>query len=163
VPLRSDVYYRDLVGMTLRDAGVLEPPVDLGPVATRIGLPAVTATLPSWFKGALVYEDGMPAAVLNEAISEQSRRDALAHLLSHLLMRLDDPDVPYPRGDPDHRLADAMRDEFRMPRFMVVEQASIWFNDHRYLARLFAVTEGEMLSRMHELGLVKRGGVMWDY
>jgi hypothetical protein len=84
-------------------------------------------------------------------------------MISHLLVRLEDPEVPYPRSQPDHRLADTMRDEFRMPRYLVVEQASRWFNDYRYLARLFAVSEGEMLSRMRELGLVKHAGVFWDF
>jgi hypothetical protein len=156
VPLKSDSHYRELVGSTLRDAGVAEPPVDLAPVLSRLGLPVVTAPLPAWFKGALVYEDGMPVLLLNEAASEETRRDAIAHMVSHLLVRIEDPDVPYPRSHPDHRLADAMRDEFRMPGYLVVEQASRWFNDYRYLARLFAVSEGEMLSRMREL-------VFWNY
>ena len=84
-------------------------------------------------------------------------------MVSHLLVRMEDPDVPYPRAHPDHRLADAMAVEFRTPKYLVTDQASRWFNDYRYLARLFAVSEGEMLSRMRELGLVKRTGVAWDY
>jgi hypothetical protein len=46
---------------------------------------------------------------------------------------------------------------------MVKEQARKWFNDYRYLARLFGVTEGEMLSKMRMLGLIKSHGIMWDY
>ncbi len=163
MPLKSDIYYRGVVERTLRDAGVAEPPVDLDIVLSRLCLPTVLAPLPAWFKGALVYEDGMPVVLLNQAIGEDARGDALAHMISHLLVRLEDPDVPYPRSHPDHRLADAMRDEFRMPRYLVTEQAARWFNDYRYLARLFAVSEGEMLSRMRELGLVKHAGVFWDY
>ena len=163
MPLKSDSYYRELVDRTLRDDGVAEPPVDLAPVLSRLGLPIVPACLPAWFKGALVYEDGMPVLLVNETIGEQARRDAIAHMVSHLLVRLEDPDVPYPRAHPDHRVADAMRDEFRMPGYLVIEQSARWFNDYRYLARLFAVSEGEMLSRMRELGLVKRAGVDWDY
>jgi hypothetical protein len=163
LPLNSDMYYRELVERTLREAGVVEPPVDIGPVAARIGLPVVTARMPAWFKGALVYEDGMPVALVNAGSMEQVRRDALAHMVSHLLVRMEDPDVPYPRAHPDHRLADAMAVEFRTPKYLVTDQASRWFNDYRYLARLFAVSEGEMLSRMRELGLVKRTGVAWDF
>jgi hypothetical protein len=163
VPLKSDNFYRELVERTLRDAGVVEPPVDLAPILQRLGLPVVPARLPAWFKGALIYEDGMPVILLNETISEESRRDATAHLISHLLVRIEEPDVPYPRANPDHRVADAMRDEFRLPRYLVTEQAQRWFNDYRYLARLFAVSEGEMLSRMRELGLVKHAGVFWEY
>jgi Zn-dependent peptidase ImmA (M78 family) len=163
LPLKSDIYYRALVERTLRETGIVEPPVDLGPVAARLCLPIITARLPAWFKGALVYEDGMPVVLLNAGGSEESRRDALAHMLAHLLVRMEDPDVPYPRALPDHRLADAMAVEFRAPKYLVTDQASRWFNDYRYLARLFAVSEGEMLSRMRELGLVKRTGVVWDY
>jgi hypothetical protein len=163
VPLKSYSHYRELAERTLRDAGVVEPPVDLAPVLSRLGLPVVPARLPAWFKGALIYEDGMPVILLNETIGEEARRDATAHLISHLLVRLEDSAVPYPRSHPDHRVADVMRDEFRLPRYLVTEQARRWFNDYRYLARLFAVSEGEMLSRMRELGLVKHAGVFWEY
>ena len=156
-------YYLDLVDRTLDETGVTEPPVDLMPVANRLGLPVLSVQLPRTFQGALVYEDGMPVALVNSSLAEQRRRDALAHLVSHVLVRLDQPNVPYPREDPDHRLAETMADEFRLPRSLVQDQASRWFNDYRYLARLFAVSEGEMLSRMRELGLVKHAGSMWDY
>jgi hypothetical protein len=39
----------------------------------------------------------------------------------------------------------------------------MWFNDYRYLSRLFGVPEGTMLERMRELHLVKNQGIMWDY
>ena len=163
MPLYALTYYLELVDDTLAEAGVTEPPVDLLPVASRMGLPVLNVVLPRTFRGALVYEDGMPVAVLNDAIGDQSRRDTLGHLLAHVLVRLDQPAVPYPRRDLDHRLADSMAEEFRLPRSLVREQAGRWFNDYRYLARLFAVPEGEMLSRMRELGLVKLSGPTWDY
>ena len=156
-------YYLDLADRTLAETGVTEPPVDLLPVAGRLGLPVLFVQLPRTFRGAIVYEDGMPVAVVNGALNEQVRRDTLAHLLSHVLIRIDQPNTAYPRQDPDHRLAESMADEFRLPRTLVKEQATTWFNDYRYLARLFAVSEGEMLSRMHELGLVKHSSSMWDY
>ena len=156
-------YYLELVDRTLADAGITEPPIDLGPVAGRLGLPVLFVSLPRSFRGALVYEDGMPVAMVNGTVPEQNRRDTLAHLLSHVLVRLDQPELPYPREDPDHRLADAMAQEFTLPRSLVTDQAGRWFNDYRYLARLFAVSEGEMLSRMRELGLVNRSGPQWDY
>ena len=156
-------YYLELVDRTLAEASVTEPPVDLAPVAGRLGLPILAVLLPRTFRGALVYEDGMPVAVVNDALSKANRRDTLAHLVAHILIRLDQPNAPYPGADPDHRLADAMAEEFRLPRSLVMDQAGRWFNDYRYLARLFAVSEGEMLSRMRELGLVKHPGSLWDY
>jgi len=163
VALYTLPYYLELVDRTLVEAGVNEPPVDLAHVAGRLGLPVLAVVLPQTFRGALIHEDGMPVAVVNNALSEQNRRDTLAHLVAHVLIRLDQADVPYPRADPDHRLADAMAEEFRLPRSLVLDQAGRWFNDYRYLARLFAVSEGEMLSRVRELGLVKHAGSMWDY
>ena len=47
---------------------------------------------------------------------------------------------------------------------MVAEQARLWFNDFRYLARLFGVSEEQMLERMREMGLINGPqGVVWDY
>ena len=156
-------YYLELVDRTLAETGITEPPVDLMPVAGRLGLPVLGVQLPRTFRGALVYEDGMPIALVNGVLGEQAQRDTLAHLVAHVLVRLDQPNMPYPRQDPDHRLAESMADEFRLPQSLVKDQAGRWFNDYRYLARLFAVSEGEMLSRMRDLGLVKHSGSMWDY
>ena len=51
-----------------------------------------------------------------------------------------------------------------MPADIVAQQAALWFNDHRYLARLFGVSEREMLERMRELGLIRQEDrVLWDY
>ena len=50
-----------------------------------------------------------------------------------------------------------------MPTALVVDMARLWFNDYRYLSRLFGVTEGQMLERLRELGLVKNHGISWDF
>jgi Zn-dependent peptidase ImmA (M78 family) len=106
----------------------------------------------------------MPLLLMNATASEPSRRAALGHMLGHVLMRLDDPTTPYPRDtESDHHLADMMADEFILPEFMVRDQAAKWFNDFRYLARLFGVSENDMMERMRELGIIKSRGVLWDY
>jgi hypothetical protein len=47
---------------------------------------------------------------------------------------------------------------------MVIEQARLWFNDYRYLARLFGVSEDVMLERMREMGLIRGPeGDVWVY
>ncbi|MDZ4166173.1 MAG: ImmA/IrrE family metallo-endopeptidase [Coriobacteriia bacterium] len=162
--LRSDAYYRGLVEAELRAAGHTEPPVSPTAVATHLGVPVRTLPLPPWFTAALVYEDGMPAILLNPTRPEDVRRRALGHLLGHLLLVLDDPTATYPRATGDvHREADIMAEEFETPGYLVRDQAQKWFNDYRYLAGLFGVTEERMFATMQELGLIKTRGVIWDY
>ncbi|HEX9094048.1 MAG TPA: ImmA/IrrE family metallo-endopeptidase [Coriobacteriia bacterium] len=148
----------------LKHAGITEPPVPVSDIAAVLGLPILTVGLPAWFSGAIVLESGMPVVVLNASGSPEGRRAALAHMLGHILMRIDDPAMPYPRDtDPDHRVAEAMAEELVMPEYLVREQAAKWFNDHRYLARLFGVSESDMMDKMRDLGIIKARGITWDY
>lgn len=162
--LRSDVYYRELVQAQIEQAGITEPPVPVTDVAAMIGVPVMKVALPAWFSGALVMQDGLPVVLLNASSTTEGRRAALAHMLGHLLMRIDDPSVPYPRdSDSVHRAAEAMAEEFVMPEPLVREQAAKWFNDYRYLARLFGVSETDMLEKMRHLKLIRARGIGWDY
>lgn len=162
--MRSDAHYRGLVEAQLKAAGVSEPPVPVEDIAVILGAPVMTVSFPVWFSGAIVVEDGMPVMLVNSSASSEGRRDAVAHMLAHLLARIDDPGTPYPRdAEPDHRLADVMAEELIMPEYLVREQAAKWFNDYRYLGRLFGVSEADMMDRMRDLGLLKSRGVLWDY
>lgn len=162
--LKTDAYYRTIADQAIRQTGIAEPPVAVDEVAASLGIPVKLVHLPAFFSGATVNEDGMPVLVLNAALEELSRRRYLAHLLGHVLLVLDNPQVGYPRGaNPNHREADIVAEELVLPSWMVVEQAAKWFNDHRYLARLFGVSENEMLAKMRELGLMRSRGVVWDY
>lgn len=162
--LLPDSHYRALVDDQLKRTGLQEPPVSVDDVAERLGLRRVSLSLPPWFSGAIIVEDGFPVLLLNATLSPEKRRDTLAHLLSHVIVGLDDPAAPYPRDrEPVHRVAEMMSAEFVMPSYMVMEQASKWFNDHRYLARLFGVSESAMMAKMREMGLIKGGGILWDY
>lgn len=163
MPLRTDIYYRDMAGETVQKAGITEPPVDVWAVARNLGLPVRATPLPEFFYGALIAEDGMPVAVLNSAKDQLRQRNALAHLLGHVLVVLDDPTLGYPRGTGDHRVADVVAAEIVAPAYLVKDQAMKWFNDYRYLARLFAVPESEMLDRMKAAGLIQSRGITWDY
>lgn len=164
MPLHSDSYYKRIADDALRQAAIEEPPVPLEALAERLGIPVRFTTLPLFFGGAIIAEDGMPVALVNQARTEDERRRTLAHLLGHVLVVLADPDVGYPRSTTaDHREADLAAGELLLPEFLVRDQAQKWFNDHRYLARLFGVTEGEMTARMRELGIIKARGVLWDY
>jgi Zn-dependent peptidase ImmA (M78 family) len=163
VPLRTDAYYRDLAQEALKKAGVNEPPVTVEDVAASLGVPVIPVPFPPWFSGAIVYEDGMPLILLNAHIDEAAGRAALGHLVGHILVVIEEPGARYPRETPDHHVADVVSQEMMLPSFMVDEQARKWFNDHRYLARLFGVSESEMLEKMRDMGLVKNRGVLWDY
>lgn len=162
--LKTDAYYRTIADEALRQTGIAEPPIAVEEVAGRLGIPVRLVHLPAFFSGATVNEDGMPVLVLNAALDELGRRRHLAHLLGHVLAVLADPEAGYPRNSrPDHHEADVIADELILPSWIVVEQAAKWFNDYRYLARLFGVTEAEMLEKMRELGLMKAHGLVWDY
>jgi len=121
-------------------------------------------SLPDFFTGALVYEDGLPVIVLNWSKPEPERRVALAHMLGHVLLVLHGEGESFPRDQGDHRGADLVASELMLPTQMVAEQARLWFNDFRYLARLFGVSEEQMLERMRQMGLISGPqGVVWDY
>lgn len=161
--LKTDAYYRGLAEEALKEAGFVEPPVDVRAVADSLGIPVRLARLPTFFSGALVYEDGMPIFVVNVARDESHQRTTLAHMIGHVVQVLREDGGAYPRAMGDHRPADVIGAELLLPDFMVADQARKWFNDHRYLARLFGVTEGEILQKMKSLGLIKDRGIHWDY
>ncbi len=161
---QDTAYLRRLVEDELRAAGFLEPPVSVEAVAAHLGVPIREYALPLWFTAALIYEDGLPAILLNSARPPVVRRAGLGHLLGHMLMVLHDSSARYPRDtELAHEAADLLAAEFETPEFMVRDQAQKWFNDYRYLAGLFGVDEGRMFEAMRGLGLIKSAGVHWDY
>lgn len=164
VTLRDAAYYRRLVETELRSAGFDEPPVAVEVVAAHLGVPVRALQLPLWFTAALIYEDGMPAILLNASRPLAVRRAGLGHLLGHMLLVLADSSAKFPRDTQEqHSEAELMSAEFVMPEYMVRDQAQKWFNDYRYLAGLFGVTEVQMFEAMRELGLIKSKGVLWEY
>jgi len=165
VALHTDAYYRRLVDEWLQRVGVIEPPVPVHELPARLGVPVRRLSFPKWFKGAVIAEDGMPVILLNTANDELSLRLTLGHMLGHFLVVLDAPDTGFPRGEAggEHQ-ADVMSDELLLPEHLVRDQAAKWFNDHRYLARLFGVPEQRMLDKLRDLGIVKsHGSIFWDY
>lgn len=161
--LRTEVYFRQVAEDALNVIGVREPPVPIEDVVASVCIPVRMVSLPAFFTGATIYEDGLPVIVLNAERPEIERRRALAHMLGHVLLLLADESDSFPRYDPDHSDADKVARELIMPTAIVTEQARMWFNDFRYLARLFGVTEGVMLERLRELHLIRNHGVLWDY
>lgn len=162
--LRTEAYYRTIATEALERIGAVEPPVSVEALVASLGIPVRPVNLPSFFTAATVYEDGLPVMVLNWAQPEQVRRTALAHMVGHVLLVLRGDGNSYPRAAGDHREADLVARELLLPTQMVIDQARLWFNDYRYLARLFGVGEDDMLARMQDMGLVKGPqGVVWDF
>lgn len=162
--LKTDSYYREMVEDLLRRAGIEEPPVAVESVACALGVPVRRVRLPEFFQGALVSEDGLPVILLNVASFEIERRDALAHMLGHVVLVLTEASNGYPRDGGPHTEADRVATEITMPTLLVIQQAQLWFNDYRYLARLFGVDEHTMINRMRQLGIsLGSQGALWDY
>lgn len=162
--LRTDAYYRAIAVQALQRIGCIEPPVSIDAIIASLGVPVRPVNLPLFFTAATVNEDGLPVMVLNWAQPEDVRRAALAHMLGHVLLVLAGDGATYPRDALDHGEADRVAKELLLPMEMVIDQSRLWFNDYRYLARLFGVSEKQMLARMEEMGLVKgHGGDRWDY
>ena len=161
--LRTEAYYRQVAEDALRSAGVTEPPVSIGELVASLSIPVRPVNLPAFFTAATIYEDGLPVMVVNYAKPEIERRRALAHMLGHVLLLLADHDDAFPRASAEHSDADLVARELITPSSLVIEQARTWFNDYRYLSRLFGVSEGVMLDRMRELGLITDRGIMWNF
>lgn len=161
--LRTEAYFRQVAEDALKLIGVREPPVPIDDVVASLCIPVRMVSLPAFFTGATIYEDGLPVMVLNSERPEIERRRALAHMLGHVLLLLADETDSFPRYNPDHSDADKVALELIMPTSIVKEQAGMWFNDYRYLSRLFGVTEGVMLERLRELRLIRSHGALWDY
>lgn len=164
MPLRTDAYYRAIAADAVRSIGCDEPPVPLEGIIASLGIPVRVVNLPSFFTGSLVYEDGLPVMLVNWASTETDRRTALAHMTGHVLLVMAGEGNTFPRDRQDHSEADLVAQELILPTQMVIDQARLWFNDHRYLARLFGVDEETMMQRMRDMGLLKGPeGLMWDY
>lgn len=161
--LRTEPYFRQVAEEALALAGVAEPPVPIEDIVASLCIPVRAVDLPPFFTGAMVYEDGLPVMVVNSARPEIVRRDAIAHMLGHVLLVLSDESETFPRADSEHTDAEKVARELILPTSLVIEFARIWFNDYRYLSRLFAVSETTMLDRMRELGLIRNRGILWDY
>lgn len=164
MPLRTEAYYRAVATDALERLNVVEPPVPVDALIQAFGIPIRAVSLPSFFVAATVYEDGLPVMIVNWVHPESERRKALAHMFGHVLLVLAGEEDAYPRSVTPHTAAEQVARELLLPKELVVSQARLWFNDHRYLARLFGVGEREMADRMRELGQLRGpAGVAWDF
>lgn len=160
MPIHTEAHYRQIAADALRQASIDEPPVPLQQLAAEIGIPVRMVQMPVFFSGALIAEDGLPVAIVNTAPRDESVRHTIAHLLGHVLIVLSASGEGYPRDrEKEHRQANVVAEELLLPERLVRNEARTWFNDYRYLARLFSVTEADMVRRMRELGIIKARGM----
>ncbi|PIZ39158.1 ImmA/IrrE family metallo-endopeptidase, partial [Candidatus Aquicultor secundus] len=62
-----------------------------------------------------------------------------------------------------HREADVFALELCIPTRLIQREAFSWFNDHKFLANLFGVSEPLMVKKMEELQLIPKGKFSWLY
>lgn len=154
----TDAYYRQQADDLLARFEVDDPPVDVAGLAGHMGIDVVELSLPSWFFGVLMRVEGDPYIVLNKVMPEHRKRFTIGHEIAHFVLH--GQDFAYMkncRRDEFHREADVFAAELCMPSALVRREAAKWFNDYRYLSRLFGVSETAMVRRMQELRLLRAG------
>lgn len=154
----TDAYYRGLATDLLARFAVEDPPVDVAALANRLGMDVVELSLPSWFFGVLMRVEGDPYIVINKSMPEHRKRFTLGHEIAHFLLHNEQfAYMKNCRRDDFHREADVFAAELCMPSELVRREALRWFNDYRYLATLFGVSETAMVRKMQELKLLRVG------
>jgi len=158
VAIYTDVYYRSKAEELVRQVGFHDPPVDVRAVAGKLDLEIMELSLPSWFFGVLMKVEGDPYIVVNKMMPEHRKNFTIAHEIGHYVLH--DDELCYMKNSKRsyfHREADIFAAELCMPTYMVRKEAQKWFNDHRYLARLFGMSEIAMVRKMQEMGLLRDG------
>ena len=150
------VQHRRQAEALIKEFGFGQPPVDLRGIAKGLNIEIVEMTLPSWFFGVLVNLEDDFYIALNKGMPDHRKNFTLAHEIAH--HQLHGNELAYMKNckrDYFHREADVYAAELCMPTFMVKDEARKWFNDYRWLARQFAVSETAMVRRLQELGILR--------
>lgn len=164
MPIYTYSYIQDRALDLIDEQKINEPPVDVREIAGRMGIEIMEMSADTWFYGMLTrYNDDL-YIVVNKMMPETKKRFTIAHELGHY--RLHYHDMAYQRR-PDkehyHREADAFAVELCIPTPLIKREAYKWYNDHRYLANLFGVSEPLMIKKMEELNLIPKGKFNWVY
>jgi len=157
-------YIRKQADELLEKIEVEGPPVDVKLIAEKLGIEIVEMTLPTWFFGTLLNIKGSYYVVINRLMPETRKKFTLAHEIAHYALHGDK--LCYMKNckrDYFHREADAFAAELCMPSAMVKKEARNWFNDYKFLARIFEVSEVAMVRKMQELGLIKGTDYTWVF
>ncbi len=154
----TDVYYRSKAEELARKCGFRNPPVDVRAVAAGLKLEIMELSLPSWFFGVLMKVEGDPYIVINKMMPDHRKNFTIAHEIGHFVLH--DKELCHMKNSKRsyfHREADLFAAELCMPTYMVRTEAQKWFNDYRYLASLFGMSEIAMVRKMQEMGLLRDG------
>lgn len=162
--LYSHRFIKEQARELLKSFNITEPPVDVYQIAHGLGLEIVEMSLPSWFFGVLTEVDNEYFIVLNKIMPESRKIFTLAHEIAHYKMHPDK--IAYMKNTKRpyfHTEADVFAAELCMPTDMVKKEARQWFNDHKYLAKVFSVSEIAMVRKLEELNLIPKGRQNWNY
>lgn len=164
MPIYTYGYIKDKALALINDLNITEPPVDVREIASRLGIEIVEMSTDTWFYGALTKYNNDYYIVLNKMMPETRKRFTISHELGHYLLH--SQDIAYQRR-PDkehyHKEADMFAAELCIPTPMIKHEAPKWFNDHKYLADLFMVSEPLMVKKMEDLNLIPKGKFNWVY
>jgi Zn-dependent peptidase ImmA (M78 family) len=157
-------YLRKQAGKLIEESGADSPPINLAGIAGKLGIEIIEMTLPTWFFGTLLNIQGSYYIVVNRLMPETRKRFTLAHEIAHYALHEDK--LCYMKNckrDYFHREADAFAAELCMPSEMVKKEARAWFNDYKFLARIFNVSEVAMVRKMQEIGLIQGSDYAWVF
>jgi len=164
MPIYTHLYLKEQANALLEKFNITEPPVDVRAVAEKLGVEIIEMSNDTWFYGMLTKYGEDFYIVVNKMMPETRKRFAIAHEIGHY--QLHDHDLSYQRKqdkDYQHQEADVFALELCIPAGLLKREAHKWFNDHRYLAKLFNVSEPLMVKRMEELNLIAKGKHNWEY
>jgi len=164
MPIYTHKHIKDEAYSIIKEFGIEEPPIDVRDIAGRLGIEIMEMSTDSWFYGMLTrYHDDF-YIVVNKMMPETRKRFAIAHEIGH--HKLHNQDLGYQRS-PDkehyHQEADVFALELCIPTPLIKREARNWFNDHKFLANLFGVSEALMIKKMEELSLIPKGKFAWNY
>lgn len=163
MPLYSHRFIREQAEKLLHQVGFDEPPIDVRKIAGKLGIEIVELSLPTWFFGALMQVENDHYIVLNKIMPEPTKVFTISHELAHHQMHPGEICYMKNRLRPYfHREADIFAAELCMPSNLVRREARKWFNDFKFLAKLFNVTETAMIRKLEELELIPKGHYAWQ-
>jgi Zn-dependent peptidase ImmA (M78 family) len=157
-------YLREQATKLLDELEIDGPPIDVELIIEKLGIELVEMTLPTWFFGSLLNIQGNFYIVVNRLMPETRKRFTIAHEIAHYVLH--EEQLCYMKNskrDYFHREADVFAAELCMPSKMIKKEARSWFNDYKFLAQLFGVSEVAMVRKMQELELLKGSDYTWVF
>lgn len=164
MPIYTHQYIKDQAQAIIEEFAIVELPIDVREIARRLGIDIIEMSVDGWFYGMLTRYSEDLYIVVNKMMPETRKRFAIAHEIGHY--QLHNRDLSYQRS-PDkehyHREADVFALELCVPTPFIKREAYNWFNDHKFLANLFGVSEALMVKKMEDLDLIPKGKFNWNY